>query len=63
MQVELHENLGGQQMLHGFLDKQPIHILADSLDKFSTNERLPLKIELTKVHVFDKKTGLNTRLS
>lgn len=63
MRVELHENLGGQQMLHGFLDQQPIHILADSLDRFSTNQQLPLKIELTKAHVFDKKTGLNTRLA
>jgi ABC-type sugar transport system ATPase subunit len=63
MQIELNENLGGQQMLHGFMDKQPIQILADSSDNFFKDQKVVLKIELTKVHIFDKNTGLNTRLS
>ncbi len=63
MQIELNENLGGQQMLHGFLDKQPVHILADSTDKFFKDQKVNLKIDLTKVHIFDKNSGLNTRLS
>jgi ABC-type sugar transport system ATPase subunit len=60
--VELSENLGGQQMLHGHLDGQAIRIITDSMDKFSTGQKLPLKIDLTKAHLFDKKTGQNQRL-
>lgn len=63
MQIELNENLGGQQMLHGILQNQPIRILVDSNDNFFKNQSINIKIELTKVHVFDKNTGLNMRLS
>ena len=60
--VELAENLGGQQMLHGKLDQQNVRILVDSLDKISIGQSLPLKIDLTKAHLFDKKTGLHQSL-
>ncbi|HEX7675288.1 MAG TPA: ABC transporter ATP-binding protein [Bdellovibrio sp.] len=60
--IELSENLGGQQMLHGQLADQTVRILVDSLDNFSTGQRIPLKIDLTKAHLFDKKTGLNQRI-
>lgn len=61
-QIELNENLGGQQMLHGVLEGQPVRILVDSFFNFSRNEKVKLKIDLTKSHLFDKKTGLNKRL-
>jgi ABC-type sugar transport system ATPase subunit len=60
--VELAENLGGQQMLHGKLDQQNVRILVDSLDKISIGQTIPLKIDLTKAHLFDKKTGLHQSL-
>ncbi|MNK07427.1 sn-glycerol-3-phosphate import ATP-binding protein UgpC [compost metagenome] len=60
-QVELSENLGGQQMLHGQLEGQSVRILADSMDNFSKDQKVTLKIDLTKSHLFDKKTGLNQR--
>ncbi|MDG0817228.1 ABC transporter ATP-binding protein [Bdellovibrio svalbardensis] len=60
--VELSENLGGQQMLHGKLDGQSVRMLVDSMDNFSIGQRVPLKIDLTKAHLFDKATGLNQRL-
>jgi ABC-type sugar transport system ATPase subunit len=62
MQIELSENLGGQQMLHGIIENQNVRLLADSLDKFSISEQVPVKIDLTKAHIFDKKSGLNQRL-
>jgi len=61
-QIELSENLGGQQMLHGRLDGQNLRILADSTDHFYINQQVPVKIDLTKSHLFDKKSGLNQRL-
>lgn len=61
-QVELTENLGGQQMLHGSLDGQAVRILVDSSYNFSKNETVMLKIDLTKSHLFDKTSGLNKRL-
>jgi ABC-type sugar transport system ATPase subunit len=60
-QVELSENLGGQQMLHGQLDGQPLRVLVDSMEKTSRGQNLPLKIDLTKAHLFDKNTGSNVR--
>ncbi|QDK36756.1 ABC transporter ATP-binding protein [Bdellovibrio sp. NC01] len=60
--IELSENLGGQQMLHGQLGNQSVRILVDSQANFSTGQSVPLKIDLTKAHLFDKKTGLNQRL-
>jgi ABC-type sugar transport system ATPase subunit len=60
--IELSENLGGQQMLHGRLDGQNLRILADSTDHFYINQQVPVKIDLTKSHLFDKKSGLNQRL-
>lgn len=60
--IELSENLGGQQMLHGILGDQTVRILADSMDNFSKDQLLSLKIDLTKAHLFDRKTGLNQRL-
>lgn len=60
--IELAENLGGQTMLHGTLEGQPVKILVDSAMSYSMNQKLPLKIDLTKAHLFDKKTGLNQRL-
>jgi ABC-type sugar transport system ATPase subunit len=60
--VELSENLGGQQMLHGFLDGQNVRILVDSMDNFCKDQKVTLKIDLTKAHLFDKTTGLNQRL-
>jgi multiple sugar transport system ATP-binding protein len=60
--VELAENLGGQQMLHGRIEGQAARILVDSMDKISSKQVLPLRIDLTKAHLFDKKTGLNQRL-
>ncbi|KHD88621.1 MAG: histidinol phosphatase [Bdellovibrio sp. ArHS] len=61
-QIELSENLGGQQMLHGSLEGQNVRILVDSSYNFSKDEKVRLKIDLTKSHLFDKKTGLNKRL-
>ena len=61
-QIELSENLGGQQMVHGSLEGQSVRILADSDYKFSKDEKVKLKIDLTKSHLFDKATGLNKRL-
>lgn len=61
-QVELSENLGGQQMLHGSLDGQAVRILVDSSFNYSKGEKVMLKIDLTKSHLFDKTTGLNKRL-
>lgn len=61
-QIELSENLGGQQMLHGSLEGQSVRILVDSSYNFSKDEKVRLKIDLTKSHLFDKKTGLNKRL-
>lgn len=61
-EVELSENLGGQQMLHGSLEGQNVRILVDSTYKFSKDEKLRLKIDLTKAHLFDKSSGLNKRL-
>lgn len=61
-QIELTENLGGQQMLHGLLEGQSVRILVDSMDNFSKDQRVTLKIDLTKAHLFDKQTGLNQRL-
>jgi len=60
--IEISENLGGQQMLHGNIEGQSLRILVDSMDKFSDNQSVPLKIDLTKAHLFDKKSGLNQRL-
>lgn len=60
--VELSENLGGQQMLHGQLEGQSVRIITDSMDKFSKGQKVSLKIDLTKAHLFDKKTGQNQRL-
>jgi ABC-type sugar transport system ATPase subunit len=62
-QMDLTENLGGQQMLHGQIDGQNIRVLVDSMDKISRGQKLPLKIDLTKAHLFDKTTGLNERLT
>lgn len=61
-QIELSENLGGQTMLHGSLEGQNVRILVDSSLVFGKSQKLNLKIDLTKVHLFDKKTGLNQRL-
>ncbi len=61
--IELSENLGGQQMLHGLLEGQNVRILVDSMDSFCKDQKLSLKIDLTKAHLFDKQTGLNQRLS
>lgn len=61
-QIELSENLGGQTMLHGSLEGQNVKILVDSAMSFKPTEKLKLKIDLTKAHLFDKKTGLNQRL-
>jgi ABC-type sugar transport system ATPase subunit len=61
-QIELSENLGGQTMLHGSLEGQNVKILVDSALSFKPHEKLKLKIDLTKAHLFDKKTGLNQRL-
>lgn len=61
-QIELSENLGGQQMLHGSLEGQPVRILVDSTYNFSKGETVRLKIDLTKAHLFDKKSGLNKRV-
>lgn len=61
-QVELSENLGGQQMLHGFLEGQAVRILVDSSFNYSKGEKVMLKIDLTKSHLFDKTSGLNKRL-
>ncbi len=61
--IDLSENLGGQQMLHGLLEGQSTRILVDSASHFSTKDSLPLKMDLTKAHLFDKQTGLNKRLS
>ncbi|WII73310.1 ABC transporter ATP-binding protein [Bdellovibrio sp. 22V] len=61
-QIELSENLGGQQMLHGNLAGQNVRILVDSADNFSKDQKVTLKIDLTKAHLFDKKTGLNQRV-
>lgn len=58
-QVELSENLGGQQMLHGRLEGQNIRILADSTAIFNMDQKIPVKIDLTKSHLFDKSTGLH----
>lgn len=60
--VELSENLGGQQMLHGSLEGQPVRILVDSSNNFSIKETVKLKIDLTKSHLFDKRSGLNKRM-
>lgn len=61
-QVELSENLGGQQMLHGSLEGQAVRILVDSSFNYSKGEKVMLKIDLTKSHLFDKTSGLNKRL-
>ncbi|WP_374080444.1 ABC transporter ATP-binding protein [Bdellovibrio bacteriovorus] len=61
-QIELSENLGGQQMLHGSLEGQSVRILVDSSYNFSKDEKVQLKIDLTKAHLFDKKSGLNKRV-
>lgn len=61
-QVEISENLGGQIMLHGKIDGQNVRILVDSLHEYKTGDVFKLKIDLTKAHLFDKKTGLNQRL-
>ncbi|MGZ3772540.1 MAG: ABC transporter ATP-binding protein [Pseudobdellovibrionaceae bacterium] len=61
-QVELSENLGGQQMLHGSLEGQAIRILVDSSYDYSKSEKVMLKIDLAKSHLFDKTSGLNKRL-
>ncbi|HEY8270945.1 MAG TPA: ABC transporter ATP-binding protein [Pseudobdellovibrionaceae bacterium] len=61
-QVELSENLGGQQMLHGRLEGQNLRIFADSTEFFRKDQILPVKIDLTKSHLFDKQTGVNQRL-
>lgn len=60
--IELSENLGGQQMLHGSLEGQNVRILVDSTYNFSKDEKVKLKIDLTKSHLFDKLSGLNKRL-
>jgi ABC-type sugar transport system ATPase subunit len=60
--IELSENLGGQQMLHGRLEGQNVRIFADSMEIFSKDQEVSVKIDLTKSHLFDKKTGLNQRL-
>lgn len=60
--VELSENLGGQQMLHGRLDGQNVRVITDSTDHFYIDQKVPVKIDLTKSHLFDKNTGLNQRL-
>jgi ABC-type sugar transport system ATPase subunit len=62
LHVELSENLGGQQVVHGFLDKSPVHILADSKLSFKKDQKVSLKADLTQIHVFDKQSGKNTRL-
>ncbi|MFS4459965.1 ABC transporter ATP-binding protein [Bdellovibrio sp. HCB2-146] len=62
-QIELSENLGGQTMLHGSLEGQNVRILVDSSYQFESGQKLKLKIDLTKAHLFDKKTGLNQRLN
>jgi ABC-type sugar transport system ATPase subunit len=61
-QIELSENLGGQQMLHGVLEGQAVRIIVDSAYNFSKGETVRLKIDLTKAHLFDKKSGLNKRV-
>lgn len=61
-QIELSENLGGQQMLHGTLEGQAVRILVDSSYNYSQGQKVMLKIDLTKAHLFDKKSGLNKRL-
>lgn len=59
--IEISENLGGQQMLHGTLEGQSVRILVDSTYNFSKDQKVQLKIDLTKSHLFDKTTGLNKR--
>lgn len=61
-QIELSENLGGQQMLHGRLEGQNVRILVDSADQFYMNQKVPVKIDLTKSHLFEKSNGQNQRL-
>ncbi|MGZ3746295.1 MAG: ABC transporter ATP-binding protein [Pseudobdellovibrionaceae bacterium] len=61
-QIELSENLGGQQMLHGRLEGQNLRIFADSTEQFKKDQKLSVKIDLTKSHLFDKQTGINQRL-
>lgn len=60
-QLELAENLGGQQLLHGNLEGQNVRVLVDSLANLPPKNFL-LKIDLTRAHLFDKKTGLNQRI-
>lgn len=60
--IELSENLGGQQMLHGTIDGQSVRLLADSMEHFTIGQNVSLKIDMTKAHLFDKATGLNQRL-
>jgi ABC-type sugar transport system ATPase subunit len=60
-QVELSENLGGQQMLHGRLEDQNVRLFADSAETFQLGQKFSVKIDLTKAHLFDKHSGLNQR--
>ncbi len=60
-QIELTENLGGQQMLHGKIEGQPLRILVDSMEGHATLDRLKLKADLSKIHLFDKTTGMSIR--
>jgi len=61
-QVELSENLGGQTMLHGSLQGQTVRLLVDSAKEYHPGQKMKLKIDLTKAHLFDKSSGLNQRL-
>jgi ABC-type sugar transport system ATPase subunit len=63
LNVELSENLGGQQMLHGSIEGQVVRTLVDSMEKISKGEKIPIKIDLTKIHLFDKTTGLKQQIN
>ncbi len=60
-QIELSENLGGELLLHGHLVedelKQNVRVLVDSSENFSKGQKIKLKTELTRAHLFDKQTG------
>jgi ABC-type sugar transport system ATPase subunit len=60
--VELSENLGGSTMLHGSLENQSVRILVDSAQEFKIDQKIGLKVDLTKAHLFDKNTSLNQRV-
>ncbi|MNU03818.1 glycerol-3-phosphate transporter ATP-binding subunit [compost metagenome] len=55
--VELSENLGGQTMLHGVLENQNIRVLVDSTKPYTKDQKIKLKINRAKAHLFDKESS------